>query len=218
LAEATLLFYLRKKMSKLAITSYCIIRKGTVKTQDQYLEFTYDNKFFKEIFKNLKSGYAKFYKMDRLCKLAYLASEYLLAGNVNKKYQPEEVAMVFANSFSSIDSDIRHQASIADKSKYFPEPATFVYTLPNIMLGELSIRHNLKGENMFFVSEHFDPEIIADYVSILLNKSRHKACIAGWVDYSSTELLAALFFVEPVLGSGGISGFSSENILKIMEH
>jgi hypothetical protein len=218
LAEAMRLFYLRKRMNKPAITSYCIIRKGTVITQDKRIEIPFDTKFFKEIFKSLNSGYAKFYKMDRLCKLAYLASEYLLAGEIHKKYQSEEVAMVFANSFSSLDSDIRHQATIADRSKYFPEPATFVYTLPNIMLGEISIRHNLKGENMFFVSEHFDPEIMVNYTSLLLNKSRHKACITGWVDYTSTELLAVLFFIEPEPESNGILGFSSENIRKIMEY
>ena len=61
--------------------------------------------------------------------------------------------MVFANSNSSLDVDIKHNASIADKEKYFPKPAVFVYTLPNIMLGELSIRHLLRGENIFFVSE-----------------------------------------------------------------
>jgi hypothetical protein len=156
--------------------------------------------------------------MDRLCKLAYLASEYLLKGDIHKKYQPEEVAMVFANSFSSLDSDIKHQATIADRNKYFPEPATFVYTLPNIMLGEISIRHSLKGENMFFISEHFEPEIMVDYISTLLSNSRHKACIAGWVDYTADTLLAVLFFVEPVQESKGIAGFSSENIQIIMEY
>jgi hypothetical protein len=217
LAEAMLLFYLAKRMNKLAITSYCIIRKGEVITKDKRLEVPFDNKFFKEVFTTLNSSYAKFYKMDRLCKLAYLASEYLLASDHHKKYQPEEVAMVFSNSSSSIDSDIKHQATIANRNKYFPEPATFVYTLPNIMLGEISIRHNLKGENMFFVSEKFDPEIMVDYISILLGNSRHKTCIAGWVEYTTTELSAALFFVEPVLESNGTHVFSVENIQKIME-
>jgi hypothetical protein len=211
------LFYLKKKMSKFVITSYCLIRKGSVITASKKLEFAPDGKFFKETFKALNSSYAKFYKMDRLCKLAYLASEYLLEGDFHKKYEPEEVAMVFSNSFSSIDSDIKHQASIADRNKYFPEPATFVYTLPNIMLGEISIRHNLKGENMFFVSEHFDPKIIVDYTSVLMNNSRHKASIIGWVDYTTTVLFAALFFIEQETASAGLTAFSTENIQKIME-
>ncbi len=190
------LSYLTNMMNSLVISSYCIIRKGIVITQDKRLEFpgfTNDGKFLKEIFKHLESSYAKFYKMDRLSKLAFLASEFLLISGEHKKYQPEEIALVFSNSSSSIDSDIKHQATIADKNKYFPEPATFVYTLPNIMLGELSIRHDLKGENMFFVSEKFDPEIIVDYSSILLGNSRHKACIAGWVDYNF-RIIGSLIF------------------------
>jgi hypothetical protein len=205
-------------MNKLAITSYCIIRKGMVITHDKRIEIPFDNKFFKEVFKTLNSGYAKFYKMDRLCKLAYLASEYLLMGEIHKKYKTEEIALVFSNSASSLDSDIRHQATIADRSKYFPEPATFVYTLPNIMLGEISIRHNLKGENMFFISEKYEPEIMVDYTSILLGNSRHKACITGWVDYTSTDLLAMLFFVEQEKVSEGLIAFSAENIQKIMAY
>jgi hypothetical protein len=207
-------------MNNLVISSYCIIRKGIVITQDKRLEFpgfTNDGKFLKEIFKHLESSYAKFYKMDRLSKLAFLASEFLLISGEHKKYQPEEIALAFSNSSSSIDSDIKHQATIADKNKYFPEPATFVYTLPNIMLGELSIRHDLKGENMFFVSEKFDPTIIVDYTSILLGSSRHKACIAGWVDYTATELFAALFFVESVKEGSGLTEFDSETLKKIME-
>lgn len=206
-------------MNSLVISSFCIIRKGIIITQDKHLEFpgyTNDGKFLKEIFKHLQSSYAKFYKMDRLSKLAFLASEFLLISDEHKKYQPEEIALVFSNSSSSIDSDIKHQATIADKNKYFPEPATFVYTLPNIMLGELSIRHDLKGENMFFVSERFDPEIMVDYTSILLSKSRHKACITGWVDYTSTELLAALFFVESSEDGSGLIEFNSVTLKKIM--
>ena len=66
-------------MNSLVISSYCIIRKGIVITQDKRFEFpgfTNDGKFLKEIFKHLESSYAKFYKMDRLSKLAFLASEF----------------------------------------------------------------------------------------------------------------------------------------------
>ncbi len=207
-------------MNSLKISSYCIIRKGVVVTHDNRFEFpgfTNDGKFLKEIFKHLETGYAKFYKMDKLSKLAFLASEFLLVSGDHKKYQPEEIALIFSNSFSSIDSDIKHQSTIADRNKYFPEPATFVYTLPNIMLGEISIRHNLKGENMFFVAEKFDALLIADYISILLSNSRHKACITGWVDYTSKKLFTVLFFVEPAGDDPGSVRFDRENLKKIME-
>jgi len=206
-------------MDKLIISSYCLIRKGVVVTPGGRIEFgdnASDGKFFKEIFSYLKSSYSKFYKMDRLCKLAYLASEMLLASGSHQKYNPDEIALVLSNSFSSIDSDLKHQESIADRKKYFPEPATFVYTLPNIMLGELSIRHNLKGENMFFVCEKFNAYLIMGFVNILLENNRHKACITGWVDYTTENLIAALFFIEPDKSATGVD-FDTHNLNRIIE-
>lgn len=206
-------------MDKLVISSYCLIRKGIVITPDERLGFPdieNDGKLQKEIFKHIGSSYAKFYKMDRLCKLAYLASEFLLASGQHKKYRPEEVAMVFSNSSSSLYSDRKHQESIADRKNYFPEPATFVYTLPNIMLGEISIRHNLKGENMFFISEKFKSYEICKFTDILLKNSRHKASIAGWVEYTEADFLAALFFIENQ-GNGNGMDFTPENLDRIIE-
>ncbi|MBM3437472.1 MAG: 3-oxoacyl-ACP synthase [Bacteroidetes bacterium] len=207
-------------MDKLVISSYCVIRKGIVVTPGERIGFpdvANDGKFLKEVFKHIGGSYSKFYKMDRLCKLAYLASEFLLATDQHKKYDPEEVALVFANSNSSLDSDLRHQKSIANRESYFPEPAVFVYTLPNIMLGELSIRHNLKGENMFFVSEKFIVDWIWDYTKILLDCSRHKACIFGWVDYTDVGFLAALYFVEPAMAISELE-YTPDNLRKILEY
>jgi hypothetical protein len=37
--------------------------------------------------------------------------------------------------------------------EFFPSPALFVYTLPNIVVGEISIRNKWQGENMVFIQE-----------------------------------------------------------------
>ncbi len=135
--------------------------------------------------------------MDRLCKLAFLTSEYLFKGNqLQKKYPPANVALVFSNSGSSIDIDFKHNATIVDRQNYFPKPAFFVYTLPNILMGEISIRHQFKGENIFFVSEKFDVEFLTDYVEDLLNHSRHNACILGWTEYIEGNFNSAMYFIE----------------------
>jgi len=186
-------------MDKLFITSYCIIKKGFIQTNDQRLvleDYADDGKFLKQVYKQLQKPYAKFYKMDRLCKLAYLNAEFLLDKVDLKKYKPDEVALVFSNANSSINTDIKHNASIVDRNNYFPEPATFVYTLPNIVLGEISIRHQIRGENVFFVTEKFDYEFIVRYTLDLLNNSRHKACIIGRTDYTSEDMFSSMFFVE----------------------
>jgi hypothetical protein len=182
------------------ISKFAIINKEGIITDSGLEKIFYpddDGKYFKAIYKSLNIDYPKFYKMDRLCKLAFLTAEYLFKDEkVLEKYTPDEVAMVFSNSNSSLDTDIKHNASITDKEKYFPKPAVFVYTLPNILMGEISIRHTLRGEHIFFLSEIFDTRFMRDYTANLLNTSRHKACLLGWVDYLENGFESAIFFIE----------------------
>ena len=56
---------------------------------------------------------------------------------------------------ASLDTDLKHQATIANPQEYYPSPAVFVYTLPNICLGEISIRHQLHTEGSFFVLDSY---------------------------------------------------------------
>jgi hypothetical protein len=58
-------------------------------------------------------------------------------------------ALVFANRSSSLDTDFKYQESINSQENYFPSPAVFVYTLPNICVGEISIKHKMQTENAF---------------------------------------------------------------------
>jgi len=213
-------FYSKNLMDNFIITSYCIIKRQMVRTQDQYMDFEPfedDGKFLKQVYKQLKKPYAKFYKMDRLCKLAYLNAEILLENIDLKKYKPEQIALVFSNAHSSIDTDKKHNESIVDKSNYFPEPATFVYTLPNIMLGELSIRHQIRGENIFFVTEKFNYDFVVNYSMDLLKNSRHKSCIIGRTDYMENELFSGMVFVEQREKEGSEKDFAVENIRRIFE-
>ncbi|MEJ0079473.1 MAG: hypothetical protein WDM78_00555 [Puia sp.] len=53
-------------------------------------------------------------------------------------------------------------------------PALFVYTLPNIVIGEISIRRHFKGENAFFVFKQFDGNFIEKYVRGLFEKQSHQ--------------------------------------------
>ena len=186
--------------NKYIISDYSIIGKGFVKTSRERFDFPYeenDGRFFKNIYKQLEINYPKFYKMDRLSKLAFLTAEYLLKDkSLSEKYAPDDVAMIFSNSNSSLDTDIKHNNSILNKDNYFPKPAVFVYTLPNILMGEISIRHTLRGENTFFVSEKFDAAFFIDYVSNLLNTTKHKACLLGRTDYIAGNFESALFLIE----------------------
>lgn len=153
--------------------------------------------FIKSAFKQLCTPYPKFYKMDSLSKLAFVASEVLLKDTaLLSKYAKEDIGLVFLNSSSTINTDRDHQKSISDRNNYFPSPAIFVYTLPNIMLGELCIKNGFFGENTLLISEKFDAELLHRQVELLLGNKRLQACIAGWAEINDNNYEAFTMLVE----------------------
>ena len=151
--------------------------------------------FLKELYRKLECDYPKFFKMDNLCKLAFIATE-LLLNNGLPDYKSDEVALVFSNAGASLDTDRFYYRSVEDKSNYFPSPAVFVYTLPNIMMGEVCIRHKFLGENIFFISENFDAGLLSEYSTSLITSGKAKCVITGWVEINEHEWEACLFLAE----------------------
>ncbi len=178
------------------ITASCTIYGHTV-YKNRELVFT--NKyadltgFLLSVYQWLDQKYARFYKMDNLSKLGWLASEVLLKNSFDKNNTlPEETGLVLTNASSSLDSDLAYAATLQD----MPSPALFVYTLPNIMIGEICIRNGFKGETAFFVFERFDAGFMEQYVNSLLNNGNLKSCICGWVELVKNEYKSVLFLVE----------------------
>lgn len=136
--------------------------------------------------------YPKFHKMDALSKLGWLAAEILLKDTAVAALPPETVGMVLSNSSGSLDTDLRYYATIKD----IASPALFVYTLPNIVMGEICIRHGFKGENTFFVSTAFDTELMSSYPAQLLKETPLQACLCGWIEVMDQAYDVALFLVE----------------------
>lgn len=151
--------------------------------------------------------------MDNLSKLGWLANEVLLRDNFDiAKYRPEEIGIVLSNANSSLDTDIKY----LETTKEIASPALFVYTLPNIVIGEISIRHHFKGENAFFIFEEFDAEFIQQYVSNLVNNDILQCCICGWVELLNNEYKAALFLIEKDKSTNSVI-FTKENLNKIYQ-
>jgi len=158
-------------------------------------------------------NYPKFYKMDAISKLGLLAAEILLKDGFKiEHYKTEDVGIVLSNANSSLDTDLKY----FETTKEMASPALFVYTLPNIVIGEISIKHKLKGENAFFVSEKFDAGFMQQYVSNLFNNNILQACICGWVEVFGEEYKTVLFLVEK-MNSDNAQLFTIENINKIYE-
>jgi len=183
------------------ISAICSIKNGKVYLNNT-LDYTFTESnepvdFLKSIYKHYQLNYPKFYKMDKLSKLAFIASELLLKTKaISEEHTPENTAIIIANSASSLEIDTEHQHTINDKENYFPSPANFVYTLPNILIGEIAIRNKIKGENTFFIFDKFDTPFMADYINSLLNSKKATVCIAGWVDFYENQYEANLYLVE----------------------
>ncbi len=152
--------------------------------------------FLKASWKNLKVKYPKFYKMDEVSKLGVLAAEILLLDKPHKNFNENEIGVVLSNAHSTFITDTEHWNSVKDDDNFFPSPAVFVYTLPNIMVGEICIKHKLRGENAFFISEHYNEALIIEHINLLKSQNKIKAAIGGWVDQFDHDYLVEMFWVE----------------------
>ena len=151
--------------------------------------------FIKNAYKFLKTDYSKFFKMDNLSKLAFLAADVLLKKE-NLNEEENNIALIFSNKASSLDTDRKHQDAIENDAEYFPSPAVFVYTLPNICLGEISIKHRLYSENSFFIFDRFNAEHLQLYANSLLRSGKAEKVLCGWVDLDENSYDAFLYLVE----------------------
>lgn len=133
------------------------------------------------LYKQMIGNYPKFYKMDGLSRLGFVASEILL--NAEKGETDKERAIIFFNHSSSIASDRNYKESINDKDNYFPSPSIFVYTLPNIVTGEIAIRNHFHGETSFFILPNKDERMMEEILQASCRDAQSKSFLTGWIDY-----------------------------------
>jgi hypothetical protein len=178
----------------MTITSYCIIRNQQVLTPSEKFSLTpssFDD-FLIALYDRLQANYPRFYKMDNQSKLGFLAAEILLKEYSIQSYKPETLSVVLSNANASLDTDIRFEASAQTAAS----PSLFVYTLANIVIGELCIRHGIKGENAFFVAPEFNARLMASYSHQVLTQNKTEVCLAGWVDVLGGQHNVFLYLVE----------------------
>lgn len=174
---------------KTYITAHCKIEKNQISLDGEIIfnseELLFQD-FSKKAYQQFELNYPKFFKMDNLSKLAFLASEIILKGNLESERE-NNVALLFANKSSSLDTDVKYQKSISDKKEYFPSPAVFVYTLANICMGEISIKNQFKSENCFFIFDTFNSQFMADYGNLLLKTGKAEKVLCAWTELYQEE-------------------------------
>ena len=151
------------------------------------------------LYKQIMGNYPKYYKMDGLCRLGFVASELLLKAERDEGSFTEDInktrAIVFFNRSSSIASDKKYLASIAEKDNYFPSPSVFVYTLPNIVTGEIAIRNGYHGETSFYILPHKNELLMQDIIETTFMDEQTTSILTGWLDYEDSEHFEADLYI-----------------------
>lgn len=151
------------------------------------------------LYKQIIGNYPKYYKMDGLCRLGFVASELLLKAERDEGSFTEDInktrAIVFFNRSSSIASDKKYLASIVEKDNYFPSPSVFVYTLPNIVTGEIAIRNGYHGETSFYILPHKNELLMQDIIETTFMDEQTTSVLTGWLDYEDSEHFEADLYI-----------------------
>ena len=178
---------------------YVVITPETVKLNGISINHAEQgNALLTELYRAYIGDYPKFFKMDTLSKLGFVASEMLLKDEGKERFvSREDRAVVLFNKTASLQADTNYQATIQDPENFFPSPAAFVYTLPNIVTGEIAIRNKYYGETSFIVVESCDAHIMARQLMNAFQDPMTQSILSGWLDCNDeNHFEARLFLVE----------------------
>ena len=164
-------------------------------------------------YRHLRTSYPKFFKMDALSKAGLIASEILL-GDEKYRFSPREDRAVVLFSRSGCEADDIHYRETITDTNYFPSPALFVYTLPNVVTGEIAIRNLIRGESSAYVLTAFNADEIVRVTTESFEDPLTKTMIAGWIDCPDDDNVDAIVFFLEKGGEG--EEFSPEAINGIL--
>ena len=157
-------------------TDFKLLKTHTVRLSSK------EGKSLTDIYKQEIGNYPKFYKMDILSRLAFVAAELLMKDVEETQEAP---AIILFNHSSSIVSDRQYLATISDAEGCFPSPSVFTYTLPNITTGEIAIRHHFQGETSFYILPTKDEALMSQILKATLLGTGATSVISGWIDAES---------------------------------
>ena len=71
---------------------------------------------------------------------------------------------------------------IADPADFYPSPSVFVYTLPNIVTGEIAIRNKYHGESNFILLPEKSEEAMNQAIERAFLDAETTSVLTGWVE------------------------------------
>lgn len=136
------------------------------------------------IYRQKLHDYPRFYKMDGLSRLGFTASELLLRAENEERFRDrDDRAVVLFNEYSTVDTDRRYRETIASADGYYPGPSLFIYTLPNIVTGEIAIRNRYHGETQLYVLPRRNAATERMLLEAAFADGATHSVVAGWADY-----------------------------------
>lgn len=172
-----------------------------------------------ELYRNHVNKYPKFFKMDALSKLGFISTELLLQSEESRFTPREDRAVVFVNRSGSLVDDTHYQATIADKENYYPSPSVFVYTLPNIVTGEVAIRNQYYGETCFHVIDEYRPSLVTNIIADAFLDESTTSVIGGWLECSDDQhFKACLFIVDQMDEVSSLPEWNEQTIIKLINN
>lgn len=153
----------------------------------------------KEMYRKYVKDYPRFYKMDPLCKLGFIASELLLdaeskaegttrfSGNRNR-------GVLLVGSKGSICADMAYLQTIRHPENYYPSPSAFIYTLPNIVTGEIAIRNGYHGATSYIMMQDGESELEQLMLQALLYY-KMDSLVGGVIEMEGPEKFKAVLHI-----------------------
>ena len=143
-----------------------------------------------EIFKKFLADGSRFFKMDFYSRLAYAATA-LLAMDSLDGCLPEDRALLIFTCNGSVLADRKHLSTFTPQEGYYPSPAVFINTLPNVVLGEIAVTTQTKGETTLVMLPHRDDAMMDMITEATIAATSPSVLMCGWVDYSDENCFSA---------------------------
>ena len=143
-----------------------------------------------EIFKKYLADGSRFFKMDLYSRLAYVGTS-LLAKDSLEGSDPEDRALIVFTQNGSVLADRKHLSTFSNPDEFYPSPAVFINTLPNVVLGEIAVKNSIKGETTLVLLPRRDEAAIDKVIEATVSATRPAVLICGWVDCDADDSFIA---------------------------
>ena len=130
----------------------------------------------------------RFGRMDGLSRLGLMAVELLGVEFADK----DEVGVCLETNGGSVAADRQFLRTLS--------PSVFTYTLPSTAIGEICIRHRLRGPVLCLMGVNGDGRQALEQAQSWLQTGEVKSCLCGYADASgdSPAVAGALYLQAPV--------------------